>query len=242
MKQIKKHTGIIIKISDYTDEAVIADVLEEKGVFGYRIKGTTNPNSKTRCYATTLNRISFNATNDPVLGLMTEVNVDNYYPNIKFDLDKLNISSIILEKIRTFATYVKDKKLFYEFACDVFNLLENTKYNYAVLNIFEIKMLYLLGVQPTLNSCVKCGKKCEGFFVINEGGIVCRECLTGFYDLSINYSNLFRDIYYRKINNLDDSFLNRANTNALSRTIDAYYESYLDFKSKSKEIVRKMEQ
>jgi len=48
-----------------------------------------------------------------------------------------------------------------------------------VARIFEIKLLSLLGLMPTLDLCASCGKRPEAGvkFSLRHGGLICRDCL-----------------------------------------------------------------
>ena len=68
--------------------------------------------------------------------------------------------------------------LFYHFSKKkLFELLDTYDFNSIILNIFEIKLLYLLGIAPNLNNCNRCQKKKTDLMLsITLGGCCCKEC------------------------------------------------------------------
>ena len=108
----------------------------------------------------------------------------------------------------------------------------------------EIKLLYLLGIAPTLNGCNKCAKKTNELFLsINLGGTCCKDCIKDCgYDLDLNETKIFKYLYLIKLENIDEKFLKLIDdTNIdLSHFIDRYYEKYMDFYSKTKKVIKKI--
>ena len=54
------------------------------------------------------------------------------------------------------------------------NLLKN--YINILLRAFEMKVLYIAGISPQLDSCILCSTQKADFYSIAEGGIICENC------------------------------------------------------------------
>lgn len=243
MKQIIKSKGIIIKVQDYLENAVIATILSNTGKHSYLIKGAKKINSGNKRLAMPLTLIEFNATNSLGLATLTEAVVVNNYTLLKDDFVRFNYASIVLEKLNYFCDQVTDYKILFEFTLNILDLMEKYDYFTAITLIFEIKLLYLLGVAPSFNRCSNCNNKViKGALHVASGGFLCEKC-NYLKETSLNYddSMLFKTIYVTKVNLIDEEFLQSidSNNNIVS-CIDYYYEYHLDFKSKVKEIIKKI--
>ena len=60
------------------------------------------------------------------------------------------------------------------------NLLKN--YINILLRAFEMKILYIAGISPQLDSCILCSNQKADFYSITEGGIICGNCKTNSKD------------------------------------------------------------
>ena len=45
-----------------------------------------------------------------------------------------------------------------------------------LLRAFEMKVLYIAGISPQLDSCILCSNQNADFYSIIEGGIICANC------------------------------------------------------------------
>ena len=50
------------------------------------------------------------------------------------------------------------------------------KYINILLRAFEMKVLYIAGISPQLDSCILCSSQKSDFYSITEGGIICANC------------------------------------------------------------------
>lgn len=243
MKKIAKNKGIVIKVRDYLENAVLTAIYTESGKGTFLIRGAKKINSSTRKFANILTELEFNATMGNGICVLTEGIIIDNYTNLKEDLNKFYITNIILEKLDYFSEQFVDPNLVYNFVKELLEMLENTDYIFAISMIFEIKLLYLLGVAPSFNRCPLCNKKAiNGALLISSGGYICEDCqFARTTSLNIEDSLLFKKIYSTKIKDVTNDFLFEINNNKnIQQIIDDYYEYHLDFTSKVKKVIRKI--
>ena len=123
------------------------------------------------------------------------------------------------------------------------DLIEKYDYFTAATLIFEIKLLYLLGVAPSFNRCPNCGNKAiNGALHVESGGFLCEKChYLKEVTLNRDDSLVFKTIYVTKLNQIDEELLKTFDSNNnIANCIDYYYEYHLDFKSRVKEIIKKI--
>lgn len=243
MKKIIKNKGLIINIRDYQENAILANILKQDGKQTFIIRGAKKITSANHAFNNPLELIEFNATLTNGISTFTEGVILDNYNQIKEDQSRYNIAVIILEKVNYFAEQVSDNKILFNFVIDLLNLLKSTNYLKAVSLIFEIKLLYLLGVAPSFNRCPVCGKKAiNGALVISSGGYLCQDCQFAL-TTSLNYidSNLLKTIYMTKLINMKEDLLALINeSESIENVVDEYYAYHLDFDSKVKKIIKKI--
>lgn len=243
-KKIIENTGIIISTSDYQDTSVIAQILTKNGMISCIIKGVRKANSGNLKISSILTLIEFTHTDTLSLKTLCTSNVLDNYTNLKENLNKYNNALIVLEKVKAFASHVKDFSVFYSFTLSILDLLKKEVDEIVVISIFEIKLLYLLGIEPNLKYCLKCHQEPDDFhLVINDGGILCKQCsINNMYLVDTSISKYFKLIYLTKMNNIDLVFnpLFIGYINKIQDVVDIYYESHLDFHSKTKELIKKI--
>lgn len=244
MKQIIKTEGIVLKTTDYKEQAVLAYILTKDGLKNYIIKGAKKISGGTRLLASVLTKLEFNATELEGLSTLTEGAILDNYLSIKQNMDKLFVAYPIIEKIITFTDQVTNKQIFYNFVCKIFDLLSKDTYEQAILAIFEAKLTFLLGISPELKICVKCAQEAKtGAFSIYNGGIICDKCNTLLpYDLNTEDTEIFKLIYLIKLDKITKEFIElvKDHIKIILPVLDKYYSKHLDFYSKSKQILKEM--
>lgn len=93
------------------------------------------------------------------------------------DLDKYMYASYILELTeRVLVEEVPQQELF-DVLIQVLTSLESRKSGFETLVlVYEIKLLKILGVAPSLQNCTLCGAEKPTYFSVKDGGMICSEC------------------------------------------------------------------
>ena len=243
MKPILKSNGVIIKTRDYKDNSKIITILTEDGILDLILRGTNSMNSGNKKYTITPSYVEFLMSKSNSISTFTEGFILDNFNNIKLDNLKSLINMVIIEKILTFSSHIDNTKQFFDFCLSIFKLLNITQYPNIVLNIFEIKLLYLIGIAPVLNHCLVCNTDSSLLLSVNNGGTVCSKCSFQMgYDLNIDETEIFKYLYLIKIEKIDEEFLKIINDLKikLDDVIDKYYDKHIDFRSKTKKIIKKV--
>ena len=184
------------------------NLLTPSGKLNLIVRGAKKINSKTRAFAIPLTLLQFEHTNNRELNTLTKCEVLDYYSSIKENPKLMFVAYAILEKINLIPMADQDDKLFYQFVVDTLNLLKNTQYPDSLLAIFELKLLYLLGVNPRFNQCPICNKPVkDGCFSVEAAGVVCRDdCWNILTDLSFNHTKMMKYLYTIKLDKVDENF------------------------------------
>lgn len=233
--------GVIIKTTDYKENACKIAVLTETGLIDLIVRGAKKINSKLAPLSQPLKRVQLFATFDKKLNTVTEGMIIDNYTNIKENQTKLLVAMSFLESCYYFSKHVLDAKLLYNFFLDSLDYLTKTSYELDLLNYFDIKLWYLLGITPSFNKCMICGKDIANYFSVKDGGNLCADCKTSFsYDEYT--SNLLKITFLLKMDKLNEEFLQlisdyRTNFNKI---IKSYYLEYYDFTSFNRNLIEKL--
>lgn len=243
MKQIIQTEGIVLKVVEYKEQAVLAEILTKTGKKNYIIRGAKKITGGTRLLAEPLTRISFLATSSDGLDTLTEGTILDSYLPIKQNINKMLCFYPILEKIIVFTQQVTNIDIFYQFVIDILELLKGNIEEKVVLALFETKLTYLIGISPELRLCLKCGKKVQdAVFSIYNGGVYCLNCATDSFDLTSNETKVLQLLYFVKLNKVDKTFESvvKDDISKILNILDLYYQKHLDFTSKAKEVTREI--
>lgn len=236
--------GLVLKTSDYKENAALITLLTKDGKQNLIVRGAKKINSKTRAYTLPLTLLRYESTVNRSLNTLTKCEVVEYYSAIKESPTHLFVAYAMIEKINLVQSDQQDDALVFQFVIDTLNLLKATAYPEVILAIFELKLLYLLGVNPRFNQCPHCNKAIkDGSFSVEAAGVLCSDgTLMMSTDLSIDHTKMMKYLYAIKLDKVDEAFLALCQPfmEEINEVIDRYYLLYLDFSSKAKIIGQKM--
>lgn len=118
------------------------------------------------------------------LQILAELQVLDFYPSIRSDLEKTALRDIALELILKSIHDTDAHPELYEKSCQFFNDLENSKdisANFMLLWRYILNIAKLLGFGIVLDKCICCKNNDSlqasgGFLTIDLGGIICFSC------------------------------------------------------------------
>ncbi len=220
--------GIVLKSIDYKESSRILTILTEKGKESLIIKGVRKLNSKFKAFSTPLSLISFISSNAKLPALIDGDLIKNY-SFIKEDLTANLYANHIIELANIVSDSDIDLKIFYPFLLKCLRLIEANVDSEIISFVYELKLLYLLSVQPSFKTCVSCGKEEAFGFSITDGGVLCRECGLKKFELldtikSLYFVDLDKDVI--------PSFSNSVKSD-IRKFIDSYYQVHVGIKTKS---------
>ncbi len=241
MKPVTLKEGIILKTTDYKDQAALVTILTKDGLENFILRGAKKISGGTRLLSNPLTKISFTCTQTEGLNTITEGMCLVDYVEIKSNINKMLCAYPIMEKILTFAMQVTNNEVFYKFVNEILDLLTSDIMEEVVLALFEIKLTFLIGIGPEIKHCLRCKKQIEnGVFSVYNGGCFCENCKNDFsYELNELETKVFILLYLVKIKMVDQKFeeVVKADIKKILSIIDLYYQKHLDFSSKAKNVM-----
>jgi len=239
---MKLSEGIVINSIKYQETSKIITILTTNGIDSYYVKGGAKYKSKNFSYSNELTKIAFDYSkkNEESIKILTTGTILNNYSNIKQSFEKLNDCFILLEVLNALGKQITDYNLLYNFVCEILDLLDSTPYCPYYIVIFRLKLLYLLGVGPIFSRCVSCNSKTDLVgFAFEYGGVCCKKCVDGIEVLSKELTETLKYLYLCKLENFDLEIIKKFNVDIMliQRFLDSYYEHFLGFKSKAKNVL-----
>src|SRR2546429_1270461 len=122
-----------------------------------------------------LNHIKAHLAEGKNMDLITEVDLISAFPELKKDLSKITLAYQIVESVDKLMTDNQENDQVFRLTREALQLLESSTKPELIIYSFQLKLLSLLGFQPELRQCVRCGKQLEpgGLAISAElGGVI----------------------------------------------------------------------
>lgn len=173
-----KITGIALRSLNIREADRIVTFLTTEGKLEAVAKGIRRPKSKFQGRLEPGNDLDLLLARGRGLPTITGVSVSRVRPWIRRDLRTLGVVFNILEMADKFSEQDPDTKLF-QLTTAALNRME-TEARPALLRLaYDIKVLAISGVMPSLGGCVICSGHAEERFSAADGGLICGSCHAG---------------------------------------------------------------
>ena len=234
---IKKFEGIVISVVDYKESSKIINVFtKEDGIVGLVARGAKKAGSKISVGSDVLSYGYFytKSKSDSKLYNLVDFDIIDNLKNIRRDIVKLNYAVYLLEL--SSQVYKHDNDI------DIYKLLIDgiMKINEGfdariITNIVELKMLYYLGIKPSIDSCIGCGSSNDIVTVSSyRGGYLCKNCVNDEKILNLKTIKLIRMFYYVDVSKISKLDISDNIKEEIGMFIDEYYDRYSGLYLKSK--------
>lgn len=237
--------GIILKSIKYQENSRIISVITKDGMESLLVRGSSNLKSKNFTLSNELTKIAFSKTKGKGFDIVTTGKVVDNYSNTKQEFPRLYNALEIIEVAYVLSDHIDNFELFYDFLDQILKKVNESEYFDIFTFIFKLKTLYLLGVGPIFNYCVKCHKKEENMkFDFYSGGTVCKDddqIATSLF--TQDAINEIKFLYLTKLEFLSEEVMNkipRKDDQEIKKFINLYYNHYLGFTSKVDKVLKKI--
>ena len=240
---IEKIEGIIIREKSYSETSKLITIITKKyGVINLLAKGAKTLKSPLRSSSTKLTHGYFNTIyKENKLSTIKEIDVINYYKNIKKDIDKISYATYILELVEQVIKQTNNKDV-YENLISSLNKIEENLNPLVITNILELKCLNYLGVMPIIDCCSKCESTNIITISSDVGGYICKNCRTNETIVDEKTIKLIRMFYYVDINKIEKIDISKKILDEINYFLTAYYERYTGLYLKSKKFIEKLKE
>ena len=110
---------------------------------------------------------------------VSQCDLKEFFGHIRGSLDRLAYAAYIVELLDSVTDLYDPNIEVFELLLNSLRLMNGESSPKRVARIFEIKLLHLLGLMPTLEFCATCGSKVgeSAKFSVRHGGLICKDCL-----------------------------------------------------------------
>jgi len=125
----------------------------------------------------------------------------------------------------------------YNFLLKILDKINENEDYIPYIYMLELKLLYLLGVNPELKECVVCQRTDGLRFSVKAGGLMCPEHMDQDSAYDENTIDAFVLLYYYDLQNPEPIKIAPFTIRNLRMLIDEYYEYHLNYRSNSRKIL-----
>lgn len=243
---LQKCEGIVIRTNDYGESNKIVTIFtREWGKVGVMARGAKKPSSRLASITQPFTYGHFMIQKSSGLGSLQQGETISSMRGIREDIFLTAYASYIVELTDKSTEDRKPNTFLFEMLYQTLNFINEGVDLDVLIFIFELKMLPLLGLYPTLDKCASCGNP-EGQFAfsIREGGFLCHRCFEKDpYRFQISQASirLLRLFYYFDLKRLGNIDIKEETKKELKQVISAYYEEYSGLSLKSKRFLSQVE-
>lgn len=238
---IERIEGIIIKEKSYSETSkLITLITKEHGIINLLAKGAKTLKSSLRSTTTKLTHGYFNIIyKENKLSTLKEVDIIEYYKNIKKDINKISYATYILELVEQVIKQTNNEEVFDNLVASLKKIEENMN-PLVITNILELKCLDYLGVMPILDCCSICGNENIITISADQGGYLCKNCRKEETIVDEKTIKLIRMFYYVDINKIEKLEISKKISEEINYFLNSYYERYTGLYLKSKKFIEKL--
>lgn len=239
---LQKCEGIVIRTTDYGEtNKVVTLYTREWGKVGVMARGAKKPNSRLAAVTQLFTYGYFLMQKGSGLGSLQQGEMISSMRSIREDIFLTAHASYIVDLTDKSTDDHKTNPFLFELLHQTLTLI-NEGYDLDILtNIYEMKLLNVLGLYPILNECAICKQKDGQFaFSIREGGFICHRCLEQdpyHYKVSPATVKLLRIFYYIDLQRLGRISVKPETKAELKKIITAYYDEYSGLNLKSRKFL-----
>jgi DNA repair protein RecO (recombination protein O) len=243
---LQKCEGIVIRTTDYGETNKIVTIYtREWGKVGVMARGAKKPNSRLSSITQLFTHGYFLINRGSGLGSMQQGETATSLRSIGEDIFLTAYASYIVELTDKCTDEKKPNPYHFELLYQTLNYLNEGYDPDILMNIYEMKMLNVLGLNPILNQCSVCGSIDGHFsFSIREGGFICHRCLDKdpyHFKLSPSAVKLLRLFYQFDLSRLGNISVKEETKAELKSVITSYYDEYSGLHLKTKKFLNSMD-
>lgn len=243
---LQKCEGIVIRTTDYGETNKIVTLFtREWGKIGVMARGAKKPNSRLSSITQLFTHGYFLVQRGSGLGSLQQGEIATSLRAIGEDIFLTAYASYIVELTDKCTEEKKPNPFHFELLLQTLNYMNEGYDPDILMNIYEMKMLNVMGLYPVLNQCSVCGNTDGHFsFSIREGGFICHRCVEKdpyHMKLSPAAVKLLRLFYYFDLSRLGNISVKPETKAELKSVINTYYDEYSGLHLKTKKFLQSMD-
>ncbi len=173
--------GIVLDLGDLGENDKLAIIFtRQEGLVKAVVKGAGRPQSKLRSLTQPFTHSIFQLFRGRTFDRVTQASVQNAYPGIMEDYNRMIYACYIAELIiSVLPERARDQNQF-KFLLAVLSCLEQKDDPWLIARWAELGILSMAGFAPSFSHCTSCGKEYPDppvYFSLRDGGAICSQCI-----------------------------------------------------------------
>ncbi|HLR66483.1 DNA repair protein RecO [Virgibacillus alimentarius] len=243
---LEKIAGIIVKTQDYGETHKIVTIFSKKiGKFAAIARGAKKPKSRMAAVTQPFIYGEFLVYVNKGLSTIQQGEIIDSLRAIREDIIKTSYAAYLMELTdKMMDNHLPDPYLFDQLYLTMQWVADNDSVDIPMM-MYEMKLFAIGGFAPTVDQCVRCGRKELPFsFSIAEGGLLCKQCKyidgsrVDLPDSIAKLLHLFMAVGLERIGTISVKAKNRQ---LLREILDAYYDQYGGYYLKTKRFLKQMD-
>jgi DNA repair protein RecO (recombination protein O) len=233
---LEEFIGVILKKINYKESSEIIYLYTKNGLESILVHGSRNMKSPNLNLPKILNMVKVTASGKN-LKVLREGEVINQFSHLSDNLEKYTYLLHLVETIYYFSTHEHDHEKLLNFLIKILLIIEKNDNYIPYINMVELKLLYLLGVNPNFTSCLICAKTENLVFSVKDGSVFCQEHKPELF-VSNKILQTLKYFYYFDVNQSDLIVIEDSHLRDVRMVIDDYYSYHLNYSSKSRKMLK----
>lgn len=179
---IQKTEGILLRRQDLRETSIILTFYTRsfgkiKGIVR-GVRGARGQSGQAAFEVFALDEIVFYERRRSDIYTVSQCDLVDYFHPLRASLEKLSYATYMVELLDSFTSLGDSNDDAFELILNSLRLLGEDASPKRVARIFEIKLLSILGLVPSIELCAVCGAKIDtpSRFSFAHGGLVCGDC------------------------------------------------------------------
>lgn len=223
-------SGWVVKTQEYQESSKLVYLMTSNGIQSFLARGVRKYNSPVRSLLEPYQWLDVTLSGS---GLPTLKDAKRRHENTALSLE----ASAYLQHLAELVYVLRETIPFDQFVPffeDIYQNLRQDPERYSMM--LELKLLYLLGVNPVFDRCVLCGEKERIGFSVQEGGMVCSTHATA--DIITDQPLIIA--MYQLYQAEKDDVLPEIDAASLRRVIDHYYSYHVHVETTARAWIRQI--
>jgi len=234
--------ALVLKSFDLREADQILTIFSrELGKIPVVAKGVKKPQSTLRGLVQPFCYSQFFMTRSGEMHLITQGRINEFFGNIREDLEKTLQAVYILELLDKSTVERDPNPPLLDLALQVLHYMNGNPASSIYLRFFEVKLLGLVGFAPVLNSCCNCHRTDNlNYFSPGGGGALCSDCAPTFRGNRVLPATLaaLRTLQQSGLKIIPRLRLSPAVLEQMEEVMEDYLEFYLEKKLNLKEVMK----
>jgi len=233
---LEEYTGIILKKISYKESSEIIYLYTLDGLIGVLVHGSKKMKSPFLNLTKVLNYVKVFVSGKN-LKVLRDAEIIENNTSIVTDLEKYTYVTHMVELIYYFATHEHDHDKLLGFILKIIPEIKARADYIPYIYMLELKLLYLLGVNPNLKTCLSCDETKELVFSVKDGSCFCKNHLPDDY-FSNEVLEAVKQLYYFDLEKTREIEINSRVLPEIRKLLDEYYDYHLNYHSKARKMLK----